>query len=80
METKSARKLPSPKPSSPLRWMNSKKIGPTTVPEKICSSTLVMRPSLSPSATAPSPSIRMPVRWSRPRSSPWPGTRSSTRS
>ena len=41
IDSNSARKLPSPKPSSPLRWMNSKKIGPSTVPEKICSSTLV---------------------------------------
>ena len=28
MDSKSAWKLPSPKPSSSLRWMNSKKIGP----------------------------------------------------
>jgi hypothetical protein len=37
IDSNSARKLPSPKPSSPLRWMNSKKIGPITVFEKICS-------------------------------------------
>ena len=30
MLSNSALKLPSPKPSSPLRWMNSKKIGPMT--------------------------------------------------
>ena len=34
----SALKLPSPKPSSPLRWMNSKNTGPSSVSEKICSS------------------------------------------
>ena len=34
----SALKLPSPKPSSPLRWMNSKNTGPSSVCEKICSS------------------------------------------
>ena len=28
MDSNSARKLPSPKPWSPLRWMISKKIGP----------------------------------------------------
>ena len=32
------RKLPSPKPSLPLRWMISKKIGPMTFCVKICSS------------------------------------------
>ena len=31
MLSNSALKLPSPKPSSPLRWMNSKKIGPELV-------------------------------------------------
>jgi branched-chain amino acid aminotransferase len=55
---------PRQSPSSPLRWMNSKKIGPITVLEKICSRILVMPPS-----TTPSPSIRMPCffisRWAR---------------
>ena len=37
IDSNRALKLPSPKPSSPLRWMNSKKIGPITVLEKICS-------------------------------------------
>ena len=37
MDSKSARKLPSPKPSLPLRWMISKKIGPMTFRVKICS-------------------------------------------
>src|SRR5260370_3411940 len=41
IDSNSALKLPSPKPSSPLRWMNSKKIGPMALAEKICSSTLV---------------------------------------
>ncbi len=55
IDSNSALKLPSPNPSSPLRWMNSKKIGPIALAEKICSSTLVWPPS-----TTPSPSIRMP--------------------
>jgi len=38
MDSKSARKLPSPKPSLPFRWMISKKIGPMTVSVKICRS------------------------------------------
>jgi hypothetical protein len=37
IDSNSARKLPSPKPSSPLRWMISKKIGPIDVFVKICS-------------------------------------------
>ena len=41
IDSNNALKLPSPKPSSPLRWMNSKKIGPTTVFEKRCSRHLV---------------------------------------
>jgi hypothetical protein len=44
IDSNSARKLPSPKPSSPLRWMNSKKIGPITVLEKICSRIFVSPP------------------------------------
>ena len=36
MDSNSALKLPSPKPSSPLRWMNSKKTGPTCASAKIC--------------------------------------------
>ena len=38
MLSNSALKLPSPKPSLPLRWMISKKIGPITFWVKICSS------------------------------------------
>ena len=38
MDSNSALKLPSPKPSSPLRWMNSKNTGPSWFSEKICSS------------------------------------------
>src|SRR3546814_10292046 len=38
IDLKSAVKLPSPKPSSFLRWMNSKKTGPITVWPKIWSS------------------------------------------
>src|SRR5260370_1020343 len=72
IDSNSALKLPSPKPSSPLRWMNSKKIGPMALPEKICSSTLVWPPS-----TTPSPSIRMPSRFSRATSSPCFGSRAS---
>src|SRR5437762_7848121 len=41
IDSNSALKLPSPKPSSPLRSMNSKKIGPMALAEKICKSTLV---------------------------------------
>src|ERR671936_303170 len=37
IDSKSARKLPSPKPSSPLRWMISKKIGPMSVLGQTCS-------------------------------------------
>jgi hypothetical protein len=75
MDSNSARKLPSPKPSSPLRWMNSKKIGPITVLEKICSRILV-----SPPPTTPSPSIRMPCFFIRSIGSSWPCTRSLERS
>ena len=39
MDSNNALKLPSPKPSFPLRWMISKKIGPMTFGVKICSST-----------------------------------------
>jgi len=38
MLSNSAVKLPSPKPSLPLRWMISKKIGPMQFWVKICSS------------------------------------------
>ena len=33
-DSNSALKLPSPKPSSPLRWMNSKNTGPSSVPRE----------------------------------------------
>ena len=36
-DSNSALKLPSPKPWSFLRWMNSKNTGPSSVSEKICS-------------------------------------------
>src|SRR6185437_15682117 len=72
IDSNSALKLPSPKPSSPLRWMNSKKIGPIAFAENICRSTLVWPPS-----TTPSPSIRMPFRFSRATSSPCLGSRIS---
>jgi hypothetical protein len=71
IDSKSALKLPSPNPSSPLRSMNSKKIGPITVLEKICS-----RIRVSPPSTTPSPSIRMPCFFIRSTGSTWPGTRS----
>ena len=51
IDSNRALKLPSPKPSSPLRWMISKKIGPITVLVKICSS----RPPSGP----PSSRIRL---------------------
>jgi hypothetical protein len=70
IDSKSALKLPSPKPSSPLRWMNSKKIGPITVFEKIWS-----RMRVSPPSTTPSPSIRMPCSSIRSSGSSCPATR-----
>src|SRR3954447_3659307 len=75
IDSNSALKLPSPKPSSPLRWMNSKKMGPIALAENICSSTLVWPPS-----TTPSPSIRMPFFCRRATSSPCFGNRASIRS
>ena len=36
MDSNSARKLPSPNPCAPFRWMISKKIGPMTGRVKIC--------------------------------------------
>src|SRR6185369_2669349 len=45
MLSNSALKFPSPKPSSPLRWMNSKKIGPSWFSLKICSSNAPFLPS-----------------------------------
>ncbi len=46
MLSNSALKLPLPKPSSPLRWMNSKKIGPSWFSLKICSSSASFLPSI----------------------------------
>src|SRR3546814_5859318 len=60
-------KLPSPKPSLPLRWMISKKIGPNAFVVKICSS---LRWWVSGSA-----SIRILFFASLGTSSPWLGTR-----
>ena len=51
IDSNSARKLPSPNPSLPLRSMISKKIGPITVSVNICNSS----PCPSPGA----PSIRI---------------------
>lgn len=48
-----ALKLPSPKPSLPLRWISSKKIGPITSLVKICSSSSLSAPRWV------APSIRM---------------------
>jgi len=67
IDSNSALKLPSPKPSSPFLWMISKKIGPITVFVKICSSS----PPVGP------PSIRMRLRCIRAASCPWPGSRVS---
>ena len=47
IDSNSALKLPSPKPSSPLRWMNSKNTGPSSVSEKICSSRRGLPPSVA---------------------------------
>src|SRR5712672_3045414 len=68
IDSNRALKLPSPKPSLPLRWMISKKIGPITLAVKICSK----MPSLA------DPSIRMPRRFSSASFSWWPETRAST--
>src|SRR5690606_27686317 len=67
IDSNSAWKLPSPKPSLPLRWMISKKIGPNAFLPKICSS---LRCLVSGSA-----SIRIALRRRRSTSSPWSGTR-----
>jgi len=57
IDSNSALKLPSPKPSSPLRWMNSKKIGPIAFAEKICRQHF----GVARRRPRPSPSIRMPL-------------------
>jgi len=69
MLSNSARKLPSPKPWSPLRWMISKKIGPMTVCVKICSSSSFGAP------WCVAPSIRMRRRFSSSMFSPCLGSR-----
>src|SRR6202162_3873012 len=66
-DSNSALKLPSPKPSLPLRWMISKKHGPTTFCVKICSS--------SPCPWVGAPSIKIRRSRSRARSSPCAPTR-----
>src|SRR5690349_2211336 len=71
MLSNSALKLPSPKPSSPLRWMNSKNTGPTCGCVKICSSRRCLPPSVLPSS-------RMPRDCNSPTGSPCPGSRSSS--
>ncbi len=53
IDSNSALKLPSPKPSSPLRWMNSKNTGPIRVSEKICSSRRLSPDSDEPSSRMP---------------------------
>src|SRR4051812_36781558 len=69
IDSNSALKLPSPKPSSPLRWMNSKKMGPSWFSLKICSSSAPFLPS-----------TRI-LRFFRSATlSPWPGMRLSTSS
>src|SRR5690606_33759931 len=67
IDSNRAWKLPSPKPSLPLRWMISKKIGPNAFWPKICSS---LRLLVSGSA-----SIRIAFLRSRSTSSPWLGMR-----
>src|SRR5574337_1367032 len=69
IDSKSAWKLPSPKPSLPLRWMISKKIGPMQFWVKICSSSFRF--------VSMSASIRILFFASRGTSSPWLGTRTS---
>ena len=71
IDSNSALKLPSPNPSSPFRWMNSKKTGPRTVSEKICSSSRGLPPSVLPST-------RMPRVCSAAMFSPCPGRRCSS--
>ena len=66
-----ALKLPSPKPSSPFLWMNSKNTGPSIVPEKICSSRRGLPPSVLPST-------RIPRVFSSGIGCPCPGRRSSS--
>src|SRR3546814_21066791 len=67
IDLKSAVKLPSPKPSSFLRWMNSKKTGPITVWPKIWSSSRG-----SPSVVEPA--SRMQRASSSAHGSPWRST------
>src|SRR5690606_4386040 len=67
IDSNSAWKLPSPKPSLPLRWMISKKIGPNALVVKICSS---RRDLVSMSASS-----RILFFARRGTSSPWFGTR-----
>src|SRR6185437_5109555 len=70
IDSNSALKFPSPKPSLPLRWMISKKIGPIMFSVNICSS--------SPCPSLGAPSTRMRSARRRCRLSPWPGTRASS--
>src|SRR5690606_17227078 len=65
-----ARKLPSPKPSLPLRWISSKKIGPMALVVKICSS--------RPCPLVGAPSMRMWFFWRRETSSLWAPMRCPT--
>ncbi len=65
IDSNSALKLPSPKPSLPLRWMSSKKIGPIDVRGED------LQQQALPFVGAPS--IRMRRLRSSSTSSPWPG-------
>src|SRR6516165_8180185 len=70
IDSNRARKLPSPNPSLPLRWIISKKIGPMTLVVKICSRMPCSR----------LPSMRIRRRLSSASGSPCPATRASTAS
>jgi hypothetical protein len=69
-----ALKLPSPKPSSALRWMNSKNTGPSSVWRE----DLQQQARLARRSGSVLPSSRMPRVCSSATGRPWPGRRSSS--
>src|SRR5690606_34762719 len=71
IDSNRALKFPSPKPSSFLRWMNSKNTGPIRGCANICSSSLGSPSSVEPSSN-------MPRFFSSSTGSPCPGSRSSS--
>jgi hypothetical protein len=70
MLSNKALKLPSPKPWSPLRWMNSKKIGPE----------LVLAEDLQQQRAGLAVDQDLALAFSAATSSPCPGMRLSTSS